>query len=250
MVAEEVIVAPRSKCDVPCLTQYRDLLSTAGAWITETGEVMPGVHLARVVLGVDANRSCVRIINLNKEHATLAPNLWLGELHPVQISPANGYVARGSTEEITPVVESLIKGVSEEVSDELKKRLRGLLLEYGDILSTSERDIGRTTVCEHRIDTGASHPVRQPLRRQPLPYRNSIDQHLDQMLDTGVIEPAVSEWAANVVLAKKKDGSLLFCIDYRQFSDRTRKDSYPLPRIDECLDALTGSGWFSTLGGT
>lgn len=49
------------------------------------------------------------------------------------------------------------------------------------------------------------------------------------------------------MLAKKKDGSLRICINYRQLNDRTRKDSYPLPRIDECLDALSGSGWFTTL---
>ena len=67
------------------------------------------------------------------------------------------------------------------------------------------------------------------------------------MLEAGTIEPAVSEWAANVVLARKKDGTLRFCIDYRQLNERTRKDSYPLPRIDECLDALAGGGWFSTL---
>src|SRR6218665_3719848 len=67
------------------------------------------------------------------------------------------------------------------------------------------------------------------------------------MLKSGVIEPAASEWAANVVLAKKKDGTLRFCIDYRKLNDVTRKDVYPLPRVDACLDALSGAGWFTTL---
>lgn len=73
-----------------------------------------------------------------------------------------------------------------------------------------------------------------------------IDKQLDQILAAGVVEPALSEWAANVVLAKKKDGSLRFCIDYRQLNEHTKKDSYPLPRTEGCLDALTGAKWFST----
>src|SRR6218665_2668756 len=67
------------------------------------------------------------------------------------------------------------------------------------------------------------------------------------MLESGVIEPTMSEWAANVVLAKKKNGTLRFCIDYCQLNEQTKKDSYPLPRTDECLDALSGAQWFSTL---
>lgn len=68
--------------------------------------------------------------------------------------------------------------------------------------------------------------------------------------DAGVdlIEPAQSEWAANVVLAKKKDGSVKFCLDYRSLNAVTREDAYTLPRIGDCLDALSDARWwFSTL---
>jgi len=66
------------------------------------------------------------------------------------------------------------------------------------------------------------------------------------MLTQGVIEPAASPWASNIVLAKKKDGSLRCCIDFRKVNDITRKDAYPFPRTDQCLDAKNGSCWFST----
>lgn len=63
-----------------------------------------------------------------------------------------------------------------------------------------------------------------------------------------MIELTVSECAAHVVIARKKDGALRVGIDFRQLNDKTKKDSYLLPRIDECLDALSGGGcWFSTL---
>ena len=61
------------------------------------------------------------------------------------------------------------------------------------------------------------------------------------MLEYGIIEPAASPWASNVVLVKKKDGSLRFCVDYRRLNSITYKDSYPLPLIDNCLNALSGS---------
>ena len=62
------------------------------------------------------------------------------------------------------------------------------------------------------------------------------------MLQTDLIEPAQSEWMSNVVMIRSADGSLRFCVDYRQQNERTIKDAYPLPRIDVCLDA----SWFST----
>jgi len=67
------------------------------------------------------------------------------------------------------------------------------------------------------------------------------------MLEYGIIEPAASPWASNVVLVTKKDGSLRFCVDYRRLNSITYKDSYPLPLIDNCLNALAGSSWYSTL---
>ena len=67
------------------------------------------------------------------------------------------------------------------------------------------------------------------------------------MLQRGVIEPSTSPWSSPVVLVTKKDGTIRFCIDYRLLNDVTRKDAYPLPRIDDILDALDGSRYFSTL---
>ena len=67
------------------------------------------------------------------------------------------------------------------------------------------------------------------------------------MLKAGVIEPATSEWASPVVLITKKDGSIRFCVDYRKLNALTVKDSYPLPRMDECLDSLGDATIFSTL---
>ena len=67
------------------------------------------------------------------------------------------------------------------------------------------------------------------------------------MLNEGVIEPASREWASPIVLVPKKDGSLCFCVDYRRLNAKTIADSYPLPRMEDCLDSLGDAAIFTTL---
>ena len=68
-----------------------------------------------------------------------------------------------------------------------------------------------------------------------------------EMLHKEVIEPSDSPWSSPIVLVKKQDVTTRFCIDYRKLNDVTRKDSYPLPKIDDTMDALASAEWFSTL---
>ena len=67
------------------------------------------------------------------------------------------------------------------------------------------------------------------------------------MLEAGIIEPSESPWASPAFTVPKKDSTHRFVVDYRPVNDVTVKDSYPLPRIDESLDMVRGSSWFSSL---
>ncbi|CAG2224593.1 unnamed protein product [Mytilus edulis] len=78
--------------------------------------------------------------------------------------------------------------------------------------------------------------------------REEVDRHNDDMLERGVIEPADGPWSSGIVLVKEKgDDTTRFCVDYRKVNDLTVKDAYPLPRIDDSLEQLSGNKWFSTL---
>ena len=127
------------------------------------------------------------------------------------------------------------------------RQLDILLAEYADIFATTSLDLGHTSIIEHKIDTGNASPIKQQPYRASHSQKVSIEHHINDMLDQGIIEVSSSPWSSPVVLVKKKDGSTRFCIDYRKLNATTRKDSYPLPRIDDALDSLAGSKYFSTL---
>ena len=115
------------------------------------------------------------------------------------------------------------------------------------MFSASPGDIGCTGIVTHKINTGDARPIRQQARRLPLHKKQEAQKEIASMLEKGVIEPSCGPWASPIVLVKKADGSTRFCLDYRKLNAVTIKDSYPLPRIDDTLDALVGSRWFSTL---
>ena len=71
--------------------------------------------------------------------------------------------------------------------------------------------------------------------------------HLQEMLESGAVRPRHSAWCNAVMLVWKKDGSLQFCLDFCCLNAHTKKDSYPLPRIQEALESLVGAGHFSCL---
>ena len=124
-------------------------------------------------------------------------------------------------------------------------KARSLLKEYLDIFSLEKQDMGHTNATKHKISS----------RIRTLRHLRSIfagshllswTEHLKLMLDTGVIRPSNSPWCNAVVLVRKKDGSLHFCIDFRKLNSLTVKDSHPLPRICETLESLDGAAHYST----
>jgi len=123
-------------------------------------------------------------------------------------------------------------------------QLHNLLLEFQDIFSRGPHDLGRTGVTKYKINTGNAPPVRQHPRRLPFAQREEAFKAVEEMHAQGIIEPSTSPWASP---GKKKDGGTRFCVDYRKLNELTKKDSYPLPRVDTTLDALSGSSWFSIL---
>ena len=127
-------------------------------------------------------------------------------------------------------------------------KARSLLKEYHDIFSLEKRDMGYTNATKHKIvlkdlDTP---PFKEHFRRILPPQLDEVRECLKLMLDAGVIQPSNSPWCNAVVLVRKKDGSLHFCIDFRKLNSLTVKDSHLLPCICETLESLAGAAHYST----
>ena len=128
-----------------------------------------------------------------------------------------------------------------------EKKAKKLLKRYVCASTTNNRKQGRTGMVKNEIDTAEERPIKQAPRSIPLAKRNEVKELVYEMKRSDVIEPLSGPWSSPVVLVKKEYGSTRFCVDYRKLSGVTKKGSYPLPRIDDTLDALAGPKWFSTL---
>nr|AHN53416.1 putative gag protein [Nuttalliella namaqua] len=118
------------------------------------------------------------------------------------------------------------------------ERLALLLRQYADCFSSTP-GVRQTPLTKHRIVMNDdARPVRRTPYRVSAKERDAIRSQVRDMLAEDVIQPSSSPWASPVVLVQKKDGTLRFCVDYRRLNRLTKKDVYPLPRIDDTLDRL------------
>ncbi|KAI3375462.1 hypothetical protein L3Q82_003792 [Scortum barcoo] len=128
-----------------------------------------------------------------------------------------------------------------------KEKLVELLEQYNDIFSKHALDCGEAKDFVHRIRLTDEKPFRLPYRRVPPVHYQKLRQVLSEMEEQEIIRKSVSEYASPLVLVWKKDGSLRLCTDFRWLNARTLKDTHPLPHQSDCLAALGGNTYFSTM---
>ena len=130
---------------------------------------------------------------------------------------------------------------------ELMGETRKLFCEYAHIFALESLDMGHTSMVKHKIRLDNYTPFKERYRRIPPNLFDEVKNHLKEMIEVGAIWKSSSPWASAVVLVRKKDGSLRFCIDLCKLNAHTIKDAYSLPRIDEMLDCLGGAMIFTSL---
>lgn len=197
-------------------------------------------------LAMTGKGALVRVINLSGDEVQLRRDCVIGRCDAGQ-SIRRLKTAREpkscQRDDVTP----LLAHCKDKLSERELQQAKRLLLDFNDIFSKGDHDLGRTGLVKHRIDTGDAPPIKQRPRRLPFAKEKEVADMIAEMQKNRIIEPSTSPWSSPVVLVKKKDGSTRFCVDYRLLNNATKKDSYPLPRIDDTLDMLSGMKWFSTV---
>ena len=167
-----------------------------------------------------------------------------GELRVRALAGEKGAVSK--QEEPGPLsvpVQANLQGLT---SDQVHQ-LNQLLEKHRVAFSQNDRDYGHTTTVTHCIPTGEAYPVKQRHRRIPPHVFQEVKQHVQDLVAQGVLKESCSPWASPAVVVMKKDGSVRFCCDYRKLNNVTHRDAYPLPRVEESLDALGHAQVFSSL---
>ena len=220
-------------------------------WLKQIKLKRCAVMVARALVEPAGNTIPVRLLNPRDVEVSIPKGTILAKLEGTLDSEVVSAVTQPSEQEPSEqhrhMLWEMVNAAEQGLNEEEKTQLFALLLQYHTLFATSDDDLGHTARVQHRIDTGNAHPIRQSVRRMPQLRRQEAKKLLDDMLRRSVIQPSSSPWASPVVLVPKEDGSLRFCIDYRKVNAVTRKDAYPLPRVDDTLDTLAGSKWFTTL---
>ena len=249
----EILVPPRSSCMVP--------VKGPSNWKGE-GVVEPLRHLGTVVqpslVSLDTSRIQIRAVNISDKEACLKPNSRLGLLtSTVDVTPltsgiiieeVEGEIHVGKSETHEPnkdmpdVDLSHFRGTLEEL-----ERVKALLIKHSHVFLKDGEVLGHTNTIEHHIRLEDPTPIQQPYRRIPPHAWREVKDHLKELEKRGIIRESNSDFASPVVLVRKKSGDLRLCVDYRRLNTRVRRDAFPLPRIEESLQALSGASMFSTL---
>ena len=126
----------------------------------------------------------------------------------------------------------------EDWPQHLQIEAKEMLKRNAKTFSKTDLDMGRTNLVKHHIKLTDPTPFKEAYRRISPQMYDEVKAHIQEMLDLGAIRPSNSPWAPAIVLVRKKDGRLRFCIDLRRSNNRTVKDAYSLPKIESILDSL------------
>ena len=207
---------------------------------------------------------CPRVVNLKQSgsYAKFAVSICNITAKPISFSSRSKICQLSEVQVVDDLTSSLSTSVpkapstssdlgvkinKENLTPDQLLRVQQVLGKWTHIFSTGPMDIGHTTLLKHKIVLEDPKPFKQPYRRIPPGMYEEVRQHIKDMLQAGVIRESESPWSSNVVLVRKKDGSLRFCIDWRLLNSKTRKDAYMLPRFDDIADSLVGSTMYSKL---
>jgi hypothetical protein len=268
ILIQDTVIPPRSEAILTAAVESNGEIRTQG--ILDPSIEFEQRHSTKLAASlVDLSRPTipVRIINPTMEELRIPARSVMGVIETVdqvvplfnqEIEEEEILVRRvGQTDSTRPEelgditipehFKDLYKSSIEHVTYQEEKQVGELLLDYENAFVKSKYDLGRTNICEHTINTGDAIPFRQRPRRTPHAFAEEEGKEIKRMLDMGVIKESTSPWASPVVLVRRTDGGVRFCVDYRKLNDISLVPNWPLPLIDDCLNTLKSASYLSTM---
>ncbi|UYV65370.1 K02A2.6-like, partial [Cordylochernes scorpioides] len=232
-------------CEGVIMTVAEAPLGSGVGLIEPTCDARQNLLVARAIVKTADKKVPVRLANVFPSGISIRKGDFLAVCSPIsRIATTEGTNCQSR---VNRVGQTKLEIDLKDLTEDEARMARAFIKKNQDAFSTGNGKLGRTDLVQHKIYTGNARPVRQPPRRVPMAKRDEVVGLLHKLKQDGVIEESNSPWSSPVVLVTKKDGSTRFCVDYRKLNEVTKKDSYPLPRIDDTLTTLAGSSWFSTL---
>jgi transposase InsO family protein len=183
----------------------------------------------------------VHIINMTHKVITLPANTYICQAFPVSVTPPVDF------DDVIPSRDIQSMFPLEHLSPDLRHKVHQCLERHKKAFSWHEWDLGHFEGHQHRIKVTDDSSFRHKYRRIPPAMVSEVRDHLQKMIDAGIIRSSNSPYSSPAVFVRKPDNSLRFCCDFRTLNSRTVKDNHYIPIIEEAFDRLAGSKWFSTL---
>ena len=243
VTSSDIVVPPGEEIVLPAFApncEYR------GSALVEPSLDICGLEAVPAVVEVSRNSVPFLVRNITAEPISIPKRSELGELevgfseHPCSTTDLleDLGVSQGRSVDKIDLSESPISEVQ-------KERARAV---FGKYESMFDGHLGHTSVVTHTIDTGDHPPVGQAPRRVPPHLRDEVRRQIDELVRQGVLEESDGRgWASPICLSKKRSGAWRLCADLRRLNEVTKPSSYPIPRVDDTLDALSGSKMWCVL---
>lgn len=274
---QKTVLLPGETITVRCRAHTQTEEDTVMLFCPEEENRLPeGVHIQEVLFTKRKGNSTtipVPVVNTTKHSITLSPRANLGHIetvkavYPAAIQPVvEGQIAQtdqpgtGKTQGQNNKVNTDTPGPDKDartawdppialdhLTSEQQATVKQMLREECNAFSRDEQDVGCIPTLKMRITLKDQTPVQKTYISVPKPVHQEVKEYLQDLINRGWITKSRSPYSSPIVCVRKKDGSLRLCCDYRELNRKSVPDRHPIPRIQDMLDSLSGSSWFSVL---
>ena len=238
VLGKDVTVPPGSETVVRGFSHNCDYRGSA---LVEPSLDKAGVEVVRSIVDVSGTSVPLVLRNSTDRYITVPKH---AELAQLEVGFSEEPKIKQSDSKGSVNLEDLVNLEGVDVTPSQKAALFHVLKKYEAMF---DGHVGHTTLVEHRIDTGDSPPIRQAPRRIPPHLKEEVKAQLDDLVRQGILEESEGTWASPICVVRKKNGSARIVADLRRLNSVSRVPAYPIARIDDTLDALSGSSLFCTL---